>query len=56
MNPPAPLPTGNSDRAFQATAVTDAFDGRLADDATVLCLDWHGPHYDGHHAHTRACR
>ncbi|WP_393087700.1 SpoIIE family protein phosphatase [Streptomyces sp. LN704] len=27
-----------------ATAVTDAFDGRPADDATVLCLDWHGPH------------
>jgi serine phosphatase RsbU (regulator of sigma subunit) len=39
-----------------ATAVTDAFDGRLADDATVLCLDWHGPHYDGRHAHTRASR
>ncbi|MFG2425300.1 PP2C family protein-serine/threonine phosphatase [Streptomyces sp. NPDC048448] len=39
-----------------ATAVTDAFDGRLADDATVLCLDWHGPHYDGRHTHTRAGR
>jgi hypothetical protein len=38
-----------------AAAVTDAFE-RLADDATVLCLDWHGPHHDGHHAHTRAGR
>ncbi|MEV7983553.1 PP2C family protein-serine/threonine phosphatase [Streptomyces sp. NPDC086519] len=27
-----------------ATAVTDAWDGRPQDDATVLCLDWHGPH------------
>ncbi|MER6533407.1 PP2C family protein-serine/threonine phosphatase [Streptomyces sp900105755] len=26
-----------------ATAVTDAWDGRPQDDATVLCLDWHGP-------------
>ncbi|MET8720470.1 PP2C family protein-serine/threonine phosphatase [Streptomyces misionensis] len=25
------------------TAVLDACDGRLADDATVLCLDWRGP-------------
>ncbi|MFH9723664.1 PP2C family protein-serine/threonine phosphatase [Streptomyces sp. NPDC017254] len=24
-------------------AVTDACDGHLPDDATVLCLDWHGP-------------
>ncbi|MET8291964.1 PP2C family protein-serine/threonine phosphatase [Streptomyces sp. NPDC005132] len=39
-----------------ATAVTDAFDGRPADDATVLCLDWHGPHHDGHDARTRADR
>ncbi|MFJ2093359.1 PP2C family protein-serine/threonine phosphatase [Streptomyces sp. NPDC087901] len=34
-----------------ATAVTDAFDGRLADDATVLCLDWHGPHHANRHPH-----
>ena len=27
-----------------ATAVTDAWDGRPQDDATVLCLDWYGPH------------
>ncbi|MGW2822913.1 PP2C family protein-serine/threonine phosphatase, partial [Streptomyces sp. NPDC001443] len=25
-------------------AVTDATDRHLPDDATVLCLDWHGPH------------
>jgi serine phosphatase RsbU (regulator of sigma subunit) len=25
------------------TAVTDACDGDVMDDATVLCLDWHGP-------------
>ncbi|MER5602995.1 PP2C family protein-serine/threonine phosphatase [Streptomyces sp. NPDC002265] len=25
-------------------AVTDATDNHLQDDATVLCLDWHGPH------------
>ncbi|MGW4566220.1 PP2C family protein-serine/threonine phosphatase [Streptomyces sp. NPDC004561] len=25
------------------TAVTDACDGHLPDDATVICLDWHGP-------------
>lgn len=24
-------------------AVTDACGGRFTDDATVLCLDWHGP-------------
>ncbi|SCD81057.1 Serine phosphatase RsbU, regulator of sigma subunit [Streptomyces sp. DvalAA-14] len=29
------------------TAVTDACRGHLADDATVLCLDWHGPHHGG---------
>ncbi|MGW7541150.1 PP2C family protein-serine/threonine phosphatase [Streptomyces sp. NPDC054770] len=28
-----------------ATAVTDAWDGHPQDDATVLCLDWHGPHF-----------
>lgn len=25
------------------TAVTDACHGQVRDDATVLCLDWHGP-------------
>jgi hypothetical protein len=25
------------------TAVRDAAGGRLEDDATVMCLDWHGP-------------
>jgi hypothetical protein len=25
------------------SAVTDACHGKLNDDATVLCLDWHGP-------------
>ncbi|MEU9952434.1 PP2C family protein-serine/threonine phosphatase [Streptomyces sp. NPDC047939] len=39
-----------------ATAVTDAFDGPLADDATVLCLDWHGPHHDDRHPPPRADR
>ncbi|MFD5036325.1 PP2C family protein-serine/threonine phosphatase [Streptomyces sp. NPDC058377] len=29
-----------------AAAVTDAGGGHLADDATVLCLDWHGPRHD----------
>ncbi|MET9610059.1 PP2C family protein-serine/threonine phosphatase [Streptomyces sp. NPDC006512] len=30
-------------------AVTDAYDGRPpTDDATVLCLDWHGPRNDRH--------
>jgi hypothetical protein len=24
-------------------AVTDACDGHVLDDATVLCLDWYGP-------------
>ncbi|MFC8433042.1 PP2C family protein-serine/threonine phosphatase [Streptomyces sp. NPDC057253] len=28
-------------------AVTDACDGYVRDDATVLCLDWHGPRADG---------
>ncbi|MFB8749091.1 PP2C family protein-serine/threonine phosphatase [Streptomyces parvulus] len=35
-------------------AVTDACDGHLADDATVLCLDWHGPHTSPRHAHAGA--
>ncbi|MFK0102586.1 PP2C family protein-serine/threonine phosphatase [Streptomyces sp. NPDC091040] len=32
------------------TAVTDACDGHLQDDATVLCLDWHGPSNEGRSA------
>ncbi|MEU0786687.1 PP2C family protein-serine/threonine phosphatase [Streptomyces sp. NPDC006173] len=28
-----------------AAAAIDAGGGHLADDATVLCLDWHGPHH-----------
>ncbi len=35
-----------------AQAVTDACGGNLADDATVLCLDWHGARSAGRH--TRA--
>ncbi|WP_150242768.1 PP2C family protein-serine/threonine phosphatase [Nocardiopsis quinghaiensis] len=30
-----------------AAAVTDACDGHLADDATVVCLDWYGPRFEG---------
>ncbi|MFB7324764.1 PP2C family protein-serine/threonine phosphatase [Streptomyces sp. NPDC056190] len=37
-------------------AVTDACGGHLPDDATVLCLDWHGPHHDGRRAHAGAGR
>ncbi|MFB9961913.1 PP2C family protein-serine/threonine phosphatase [Sinosporangium siamense] len=29
-------------------AVTDACQGHLADDAGILCLDWHGPSRDGY--------
>ncbi|WBB62524.1 PP2C family protein-serine/threonine phosphatase [Streptomyces sp. WMMC500] len=36
------------------TAVTDACDGHLGDDATVVCLDWRGPLSDGRHAPTGA--
>ncbi|WP_073949761.1 PP2C family protein-serine/threonine phosphatase [Streptomyces kebangsaanensis] len=36
--------------------VTDACGGHLADDATVMCLDWHGPRTHGHHAHAGADR
>ena len=32
------------------TAVTDACDGHVKDDATVLCLDWHGPLHRRHSA------
>jgi serine phosphatase RsbU (regulator of sigma subunit) len=34
--------------------VTDACGGHLADDATVMCLDWHGPRTRGRHAHAHA--
>ncbi|MDE3722110.1 PP2C family protein-serine/threonine phosphatase [Nocardiopsis sp. N85] len=39
-----------------STAVTDACGGRLADDATVMCLDWHGPHSGGRDAQAGADR
>lgn len=32
------------------TAVTDACNGHVRDDATVLCLDWHGSHPEGRRA------
>ncbi|MCW5250257.1 serine/threonine-protein phosphatase [Streptomyces sp. SHP 1-2] len=32
-------------------AVTEACHGRLEDDATMLCLDWHGPRAGGRHTH-----
>ncbi|GAA3479628.1 PP2C family protein-serine/threonine phosphatase [Streptomyces yanii] len=35
-------------------AVTDACNGHLTDDATVLCLDWHGAHGGGRHAKAEA--
>ncbi|WP_106976665.1 PP2C family protein-serine/threonine phosphatase [Streptomyces sp. NRRL B-24484] len=35
-------------------AVTDACDGKLRDDATVMCLDWHGPTTKGRRAHAGA--
>jgi serine phosphatase RsbU (regulator of sigma subunit) len=35
-------------------AVTAACNGHLQDDATVLCLDWHGPDSSGRHAHAGA--
>jgi serine phosphatase RsbU (regulator of sigma subunit) len=31
-------------------AVSDACGGHLRDDATVMCLDWHGPQPEGRHA------
>ncbi|MFG3160493.1 PP2C family protein-serine/threonine phosphatase [Streptomyces sp. NPDC048232] len=37
-------------RALTA-AVTEACDGHPKDDATVLCLDWHGPRAGGRRAH-----
>ncbi|MFE7382084.1 PP2C family protein-serine/threonine phosphatase [Streptomyces zhihengii] len=35
-------------------AVTDASNGHLQDDATLLCLDWHGPTATGRHTHAGA--
>ncbi len=35
-------------------AVTEACDGQLQDDATVMCLDWHGPTTEGRRAHAGA--
>ncbi|XKK60706.1 serine/threonine-protein phosphatase [Streptomyces sp. ARC32] len=37
-------------------AVSDACAGRLADDATVICLDWRGPRADTRHTHAGADR
>ncbi|MFE4546504.1 PP2C family protein-serine/threonine phosphatase [Streptomyces sp. NPDC056785] len=31
-------------------AASDACQGHLPDDATVICLDWHGPHSEGRRA------
>ncbi|MEU6988369.1 PP2C family protein-serine/threonine phosphatase [Streptomyces sp. NPDC046324] len=36
------------------SAVHDAADGRLADDATVVCLDWHGPQETQRHVSSGA--
>nr|WP_186337909.1 MULTISPECIES: PP2C family protein-serine/threonine phosphatase [Streptomyces] len=36
------------------SAVNDACGGHLQDDATVMCLDWHGPHPEGRDANTGA--
>lgn len=36
-------------RSF-TSAVIEASHGRMQDDATVLCLDWHGAHAGGRHA------
>ncbi|MFF8399727.1 PP2C family protein-serine/threonine phosphatase [Streptomyces sp. NPDC016172] len=36
------------------TAVRDAAGGRLEDDATVMCLDWHGPHETQRHVSSGA--
>ncbi|AUG75911.1 protein phosphatase [Kitasatospora sp. MMS16-BH015] len=35
-------------------AVTEARDGKLQDDATVMCLDWHGPTTEDRRAHAGA--
>ncbi|MER5406478.1 PP2C family protein-serine/threonine phosphatase [Streptomyces sp. NPDC002769] len=36
------------------SAVRDAADGRLEDDATVMCLDWHGPQETHRHVSSGA--
>ncbi|WP_308311382.1 SpoIIE family protein phosphatase [Streptomyces sp. D2-8] len=36
------------------SAVRDAAGGRLEDDATVMCLDWHGPHETQRHVSSGA--
>ncbi len=36
------------------SAVRDAAGGRLEDDATVMCLDWHGPQEDHRHVSSGA--
>jgi hypothetical protein len=36
------------------SAVRDAADGRLADDATAMCLDWHGPQETQRHVSSGA--
>lgn len=35
-------------------AVSDACNGHLTDDATVVCLDWHGPRSDGRRSRAAA--
>ncbi|MFI2615219.1 PP2C family protein-serine/threonine phosphatase [Streptomyces sp. NPDC018584] len=42
-------------RALTA-AVGEACGGRMADDATLICLDWHGPHPEGRRARAGANR
>ncbi|WP_030780449.1 PP2C family protein-serine/threonine phosphatase [Streptomyces sp. NRRL S-920] len=39
---------------IMTAAVADACEGRLADDATIICLDWHGPRPDGRHSRAGA--
>jgi hypothetical protein len=36
------------------SAVRDAADGRLEDDATAVCLDWHGPQETQRHVSSGA--
>jgi serine/threonine protein phosphatase PrpC len=36
------------------SAIRDAADGRLEDDATVVCLDWHGPQETHRHVSSGA--
>ncbi|MFH8794234.1 PP2C family protein-serine/threonine phosphatase [Streptomyces sp. NPDC017941] len=35
-------------------AIAEACDGRMADDATLMCLDWYGPHPAGRHSSSGA--